>query len=160
MHGLKAELHEIAAIAAVAARGPPHVDILICPPTSLLADATRTASGRICIGGRTVSPRSVRRSYRRTSAKRCLKTLERALSSSDIRRGASITARPTPSSPARVWPQGGRGLLAILCVGETQQLRRLRPRRDRAGTRCVERRTPHGRSRSQLGDFRAACSSP
>ena len=51
MHGLRAQLHEIEWIAALATRAPPHVDILICPPASLLAAAARTAGGRNAIGG-------------------------------------------------------------------------------------------------------------
>ena len=50
MDGLRAELHEIELIAAVATRAQPHVDILICPPASLLAAAARTAGGRIAAG--------------------------------------------------------------------------------------------------------------
>ncbi len=56
MHGLRAELHEIESIAALATRAPPHVDILICPPASLLAAAARTAGGRIAIGGQDRHP--------------------------------------------------------------------------------------------------------
>ena len=56
MHGLKADLHEIEAIAALAARAQPHVDILICPPASLLAAAARIAAGRIAVGGQDCHP--------------------------------------------------------------------------------------------------------
>ena len=159
MHGLKAELHEIAAIAAVAARVPPHVDILICPPTSLLADAARTASGRICIGGRTAHPEASG-AHTGDVSEEMLKDA----GASAVIVGHSERRQHHGETDAFVAGKGlaarRAGLLAILCVGETQQLRRLRPRRDRAGARCVERRTRHGRPRSQLGDFRAACSSP
>jgi triosephosphate isomerase len=56
MHGLRAELHEIESIAALATRAPPHVAILVCPPASLLAAAARTAGGRIAIGGQDCHP--------------------------------------------------------------------------------------------------------
>ena len=56
MHGLKADLHEIDSIAALAASTQPHVDILICPPASLLAAAARTAADRIAVGGQDCSP--------------------------------------------------------------------------------------------------------
>ena len=101
MHGLKAELREIEAVAAVAARVPPHVEILICPPASLLADAARTAAGRIAVGGQDCHP-EVSGAIPATFAPRCSKMPEQALSSSDIRSGASITAKPTPSSPKRL----------------------------------------------------------
>ena len=56
MHGLKADLSEIESIAAVAAKTQPQVDILICPPATLLAAAARTAAGRIAVGGQDCHP--------------------------------------------------------------------------------------------------------
>src|SRR5271170_3235597 len=56
MHGLKADLSEIESIAAVTAKTQPEVDILICPPATLLAAAARTAAGRIAVGGQDCHP--------------------------------------------------------------------------------------------------------
>jgi triosephosphate isomerase (TIM) len=152
---------KIEAVAAVAARFPPHVDILICPPTSLLADAARTASGRICIGGRTVTQKPLAL-IPATSAKRCL---IKDVGASAVIAGHSKRRQHHGETDAFVAGKAlaarRAGLHAILCVGETQQpARRLRPRRDRAGARCVERQTRQGRPTFHLGHFRAACSSP
>ena len=44
-------------------------------------------------------------------------------SSSAIPSAANITAKPMPSSPPRRKPHGAPGLLAIICVGETEAQR-------------------------------------
>jgi triosephosphate isomerase len=51
MHGLGAQLAEIAGIAAAVRRRPPAADVLICVPASLLSRAVHTAAGRIALGG-------------------------------------------------------------------------------------------------------------
>lgn len=51
MHGLKAQLGEIRAIAASAKASPADVDILICPPSTLIDRAVQAADGHIIIGG-------------------------------------------------------------------------------------------------------------
>ena len=51
MHGLRADLTEIESIAAMAANLQPDVEILVCPPATLVAEAARIAGGRIAIGG-------------------------------------------------------------------------------------------------------------
>jgi len=48
MHGLRADL---AVIESIAAKLLPDIDILICPPATLIAEAARIAGGRIAIGG-------------------------------------------------------------------------------------------------------------
>jgi triosephosphate isomerase len=62
MHGLAQQLGEIAAIAASVKAAPPFADVLICPPATLIARAVQTAAGRIAIGGRTATGRSLERS--------------------------------------------------------------------------------------------------
>ena len=120
---MRAELHEIESIAAVATRAQPHVDILICPPASLLAAAARTAGGRIAVGGQDCDPEASGAHTGDVSAEMLKDAGAVAVIVGHSKRRQSITARPTQSSPARLWPQGGRGLLAILCIGETQQQR-------------------------------------
>lgn len=51
MHGLGAQLTEIAGIAAAVHRRPPAADVLICVPATLLSRAVNTAAGRIALGG-------------------------------------------------------------------------------------------------------------
>ncbi len=48
MHGLRADLAQIESIAA---NLQPEIDILVCPPATLIAEAARIANGRIAIGG-------------------------------------------------------------------------------------------------------------
>jgi triosephosphate isomerase len=51
MHGRQGQLGEIAALAASAQTRRPGVDILICPPATLIERAVRVADGLISIGG-------------------------------------------------------------------------------------------------------------
>ena len=51
MHGLAAQLGEIAAIAASVHARPPAADVLICVPATLLSRAVQAAAGRIALGG-------------------------------------------------------------------------------------------------------------
>ena len=120
MHGLKADLHEIDSIAALAASTQPHVDILICPPASLLAAAARTAAGRIAVGGQDCSP-EVSGAHTGDISAEMLK---------DAGAGAVIIGHSerrqhhgeTDSLVSRKALAARRaGLLAVLCVGETQE---------------------------------------
>ena len=108
MHGLNSDLHEIDAIAALAAVTQPHADILICPPATLLAAATRTAGGRIAVGGQDCHPQGSGTHTGDISAEMLKDAGATAVivGHSERRR---ITARLTQSSLARPWPQGGRG---------------------------------------------------
>ncbi len=51
MHGLSLQLREIEIIAAAVKASPPSADVLICVPATLLARAAQTAAGRIAVGG-------------------------------------------------------------------------------------------------------------
>jgi triosephosphate isomerase len=51
MNGLGASLAEVESIAARVAAQPPPADVVICPPTTLIARAVTAAKGRIAIGG-------------------------------------------------------------------------------------------------------------
>jgi triosephosphate isomerase len=122
MHGLKAELHEIEAIAAVAARTQPHADILICPPASLLAAAARMASGRICVGGQDCHPEASGAHTGDVSAE-----MLKDAGASAVIVGHSERRQHHGETDALVARKAlaarRAGLLAILCVGETQQQR-------------------------------------
>jgi triosephosphate isomerase len=122
MHGLKAELHEIEAIAAVAAGVPPHADILICLPASLLAAAARTAAGRIAVGGQDCHPEASGAHTGDVSAE----MLKDAGASAVIvghseRRQHHAETDALVARKARAAKRAG--LLAIVCVGETQEQR-------------------------------------
>jgi triosephosphate isomerase len=51
IHGTSPQLAEIEAIATAVQAVRPAADILICPPSTLIARATRPATGHIAIGG-------------------------------------------------------------------------------------------------------------
>lgn len=51
MHGMSPQLTQIEAIAASVAATPPHADVLICVPPTLVFRAAQAAGGRIAIGG-------------------------------------------------------------------------------------------------------------
>ena len=113
MHGLRAELHEIELIAALATRAPPHVDIRICPPASACRGGADSGwPNRHRPAGS--SPRSVRRSYRR----RQRGDAQRRRSERRHRRtfGAAPASGETDALVARKALAARRaGLIAILC---------------------------------------------
>jgi triosephosphate isomerase (TIM) len=122
MHGLRAELHEIESIAAVATRAQPHVDILICPPASLLAAAARTAGGRIAVGGQDCHPEASGAHTGDVSAE-MLKdagAVAVIVGHSERRQHHGETDAIVAS---KALAARRAGLLAIVCVGERQQQR-------------------------------------
>ena len=56
MHGLAARLAEIEALAAALKAQPADVDIVICPPFTLIERSTRAAAGMLAIGGQDCHP--------------------------------------------------------------------------------------------------------
>jgi triosephosphate isomerase len=56
MHGLRADLHEIEAVAAWMQKARRAIDALVCPPTTLIREATRIAEGRLEIGAQDCHP--------------------------------------------------------------------------------------------------------
>jgi triosephosphate isomerase len=122
MHGLNADLHEIEAIAALAARTQPHGDILICPPATLLAAAVRTAGGRIAVGGQDCHPEASGAHTGDISAE-MLKdagAVAVIVGHSERRQHHGETDAIVAS---KALAARRAGLLAIVCVGETQQQR-------------------------------------
>lgn len=122
MHGLKAELSEIESIAAVAAKIQPEVDILICPPATLLAAAARAAASRIAVGGQDCHPEASGTNTGDLSAE----MLQDAGASAVIVGHSERRQHhgETDAVVARKALAAKRtGLLAIVCVGETQEQR-------------------------------------
>jgi len=107
MHGLRAQLHEIEWIAALATRAPPHVDIRICPPASLAA-AARTAGGRNAIGGQEDRHPEASGAHTGDVSAEMLKDAGASaviVGHSEQRQHHGET---DPSWPERLWPQAGR----------------------------------------------------
>jgi triosephosphate isomerase len=119
MNGGSASLDEIETVAKLAATSSPDADILICPPATLIWRAAQTAAGRIGIGGQDCHP-----------------DISGAFTgdiSAEMLRDAGATAVIVGHSERRQFHGEGNdliaakaraawraGLLAIICVGETQ----------------------------------------
>jgi hypothetical protein len=101
MHGRVAQLPEIGAICRASAQ--PTVDMLICPPSTLIARAVGTAAGRIAIGGQDCAIAETGPCTGDVSAE-MPRTRVRRPSSSGIRSVAITMARQIRSS----WPRPGR----------------------------------------------------
>jgi triosephosphate isomerase len=122
MHGLRADLAEIESIAATASRLRSDVDILVCPPATLIAEAARIASGRIAIGGQDCHPEISGHHTGDTSAE-----MLKDAGASAVIIGHSERRRDHGEFDALVAAKASAarraGLLAIVCVGETESQR-------------------------------------
>ena len=122
MHGLKAELHEIEAIAAVSLRAQAYADVLICPPATLLAAAARTAAGRVAVGGQDCHP-DVSGAHTGDVSAEMLKDA----GASAVIVGHSERRQHHGENDALVARKAlaarRAGLLVIVCVGETHEQR-------------------------------------
>jgi len=123
MHGMAPQLPEIEAIAASVKATLPLADLLICVPATLIARAAQAAAGRIAIGGED-----------------CSAEVSGAFTgdiSAEMLKGAGATAVIVGHSERRQYhaetdaivaakAKAARhaGLLAIICIGETQSQRR------------------------------------
>jgi len=123
MHGLTPQLGEIDAIAASVAATPPRADVLICPPATLVARAVQTAAGRIAVGGQDCHTDTAGAFTGDISADMLKDAGASAviLGHSERRQhhgetDAMVAAKANAASRA--------GLLAIICIGETEAQRR------------------------------------
>src|SRR5271163_168050 len=122
MHGLAPQLGEIEAIAASVRAAPPFADILICLPATLIARAVQTAGGRIAIGGEDCSAEIAGAFTGEISAEMLKDSGATAVIVGHSERrqhhGETDAIVASKALAAR-----RAGLLAIVCVGETQQQR-------------------------------------
>jgi triosephosphate isomerase len=122
MHGMAPQLPEIEAIAASVKATSPLADLLICVPATLIARAAQAAAGRIAIGGEDCSAEGSGAFTGDISA--------------EMLKGAGATAVIVGHSERRQYhaetdaivaakAKAARhaGLLAIICIGETQSQR-------------------------------------
>jgi triosephosphate isomerase (TIM) len=123
MHGLTPQLGEIAAVAASLAAASPRTDVLICPPATLLARAVQTAAGRIAIGGQDCHTDSAGAFTGDLSAE-----MLRDAGASAVIVGHSERRQHHGETDAMVAAKANAarraGLLAIICIGETQSQRK------------------------------------
>jgi triosephosphate isomerase len=122
MHGLAPQLGEIEAIAASVKAAPPFADILICLPATLIARAVQIADGRAAIGGEDCSA-EISGAFTGDTSAEMLKDAGAAaviVGHSERRRhhgetDAIVAAKAKAARRA--------GLLAIICIGETDSQR-------------------------------------
>jgi triosephosphate isomerase len=123
MHGLAPQLGEIEAIAASVKASPPFSDILICPPSTLIARAVQTAGGQIGIGGQNCSSEPAGAFTGDISAE-MLKDAGAStviVGHSESRQHHGETDAMVAAKAKAAWRAG---LLAIVCIGETASQRR------------------------------------
>jgi len=122
MNGLARQLGEIEVIAISVKASPPLAEILICPPTTLIERAVRTAAGRIAIGGQNCHTEIAGAFTGDVSAE----MLKDAGASAVVvghseRRQYHGETDAVVAAKARAVCRAG--LLAIICIGETQSQR-------------------------------------
>ncbi len=119
MNGDTASLGEIEAISEVVSASPPRADILICPPATLIFQAAQTAAGRIAIGGQNCSAEPCGAFTGDVSAEMLRDAGATAVivGHSERRRFHGETDSMVAAKTLAAWRAG---LLAIVCVGETE----------------------------------------
>lgn len=122
MHGLKAQLGEIRSIAASVKSSPPNADILICPPATLIERAVQAADGVIAIGGQDCHSEITGPHTGDVSAQ-MLKDdgASAVIVGHSERRKAYAESDAIVAAKALAAKQAG--LLAIVCVGESKEVR-------------------------------------
>ena len=122
MHGLAPQLGEIETIAASVKTTPPSADILICPPATLVARAAQTAAGRIAIGGQDCHT-GIAGAFTGDVSAEMLKDAGASaviVGHSERRQYYGETNAIVAAKTKAAWRAG---LLAIICIGETESQR-------------------------------------
>jgi len=122
MHGLLSHLLEIDTIAASVSVKPPDADILICPPATLIVRAAELAAGRVAIGGQNCHC-EISGEFTGDISAEMLKDAGAStviVGHSERRQHHGETDAMVAEKAKAAWRAG---LLAIICVGETQAQR-------------------------------------
>jgi len=122
MHGLTPQLEEIKRIAASVTATPPHADVLICVPPTLVFRAAQAAGGRIAIGGEDCSAEKAGAFTGDVDADMLKDAGATAviLGHSERRRIHHETDALVAAKAAAAWASG---LSTIICIGETKEQR-------------------------------------
>jgi triosephosphate isomerase len=122
MYGTGAALSEILAAAKSIAEVPPACDVLICPPFTMIARAAIAADGRLGIGGQDCHAQPCGAFTGDVSAEMLADAGASAVivGHSERRRYYGETDVDVAAKTIAAWRAG---LLAILCVGETEEER-------------------------------------
>jgi triosephosphate isomerase len=122
MNGLSPQLSEIEAIAASVKASPPHADILICPPGTLIAHAAQIAAGRIAVGGQNCHSEIAGAFTGDVSAEMLKDAGASAVIAGHSERRQNHGETDAVIA-AKVKAARRAGLLAIICIGETKSQR-------------------------------------
>jgi triosephosphate isomerase (TIM) len=122
MHGMAPQLAEIEAIAASVKSAPPLADILICLPATLIARAAETAAGWIDVGGEDCSA-EVSGAFTGDISAEMLKGAGAAAVIVGHSERRQHHAETDAIVAAKAKAAQRAGLLAIICIGETQSQR-------------------------------------
>jgi triosephosphate isomerase (TIM) len=123
MHGTAPQLAEIAGMAAAVRTAPAAADILICPPSTLITRAVQAATGQIAIGGQNCAA-EISGAFTGDPSAEMLKDAGAAwiiVGHSERRQHHGETDGMVAAKARAVWRAG---LLAIICIGETDTQRR------------------------------------
>ena len=122
MHGLAQQLGEIAAIAASVEAAPPFADVLICPPATLIARAVQTAADHIAIGGQDCHS-EIAGAFTGDISAEMLKDAgaTAVIVGHSERRQQHAETDAIVAAKAKAARRAG--LLAVICIGETQSQR-------------------------------------
>jgi triosephosphate isomerase len=148
MHGMAPQLGEIEAVAAAVSAIPPSADVLICLPATLIERAGQTAAGRIAIGGEDCSP-EVAGAFTGDISAEMLKDAGATaviVGHSERRQhhgetDALVAAKAKAARRA--------GLLAIVCIGETE-LQRLAGKALSVSGEQIAGSVPEGMTSSEI----------
>ena len=119
MNGEGAALGEIETVAEIVGASTPDADILICPPATLIFRASQTAAGRIAIGGQDCHPEPCGAFTGDISAEMLRDAGASAVivGHSERRQYHGETNALVAAKALAAWRAG---LLAIVCIGETE----------------------------------------
>jgi triosephosphate isomerase len=123
MHGTAPQLTEITSMAAAIRAVPLPVDVLICPPSTLITRAVQAAAGRIAIGGQNCAA-EISGAFTGDLSAEMLRDAGATwviVGHSERRQHHGETDAMVAAKAQAGWRAG---LLAIICIGETESQRR------------------------------------
>lgn len=122
MNGTRAALAEIDAVGAKLATAPPSCDVLICPPASLIAQAAWMAKGRVAIGAQDchTEPSGAFTGDISAEMLKDAGAVAVIVGHSERRQYHGETDALVAAKARAAWRAG---LLAIVCIGETEAQR-------------------------------------
>ncbi len=118
MHGLSPKLEQIKAVAASVKALPPHADVLICVPPTLIDRAVQASLGYLAIGGEDCSAEQAGAFTGDVDA-----DMLRDAGATAVILGHSERRRFHQETDAKVAAKVAAGLSTIVCIGETQEQR-------------------------------------